>query len=194
MAEARWHQHLHLCRCMFCYFWIKLPKLPLTPYPIPPIPPPPHIYLPTYLPLIPGTPYKSKKTNSLAPLGTLRQRPSRRLPARRPRREVHLHRRRGGRPPHLLHAHVDLWPVKLDVDQQPERRHQADAGHGYWRVQRDRERRQGQAAGPGHARQGPEQPPAGYQEGAGFPKSMFTPLKPNGGEMAKEGKGRRRGD
>lgn len=30
VAEARWHQHLHLCRCMFSYLF-KLPKLPLTP-------------------------------------------------------------------------------------------------------------------------------------------------------------------
>ena len=88
--------------------------------------------------------------------GNLRQRPPRRLPARRLLGQVHLHLGRGGRPQDLLHALLQQRPLQLAVGDGAQRRHPPDARRGHRRDQRPRGRRQVQDGGPGHARARPE--------------------------------------
>ena len=104
-----------------------------------------------------------RPTRSLTPIpprtGNLRQRPPRRIAARRVLGQIHLHSRRIGRPQAVLHAVVQQRARQLAVGVVAQRRHPPDPGRRHWRDQRARRRRQGQDPGPGHARQGPERPP-----------------------------------
>lgn len=107
--------------------------------------------------------------------GNLRQRPPRRLAARRLLGQVHFHGGRVGRPQALLYALVEQRPVQLALGILPQRRHPPDAGRGHWRDQRPRRRRQGQDPGPGDAREGPERAVERYSERAGFPAGEVPP-------------------
>lgn len=105
-------------------------------------------------------------------LGTIRQQPQNSVAKGWRRRALHLHRARGRRPQDLLHSILRQWQDRLAQHFEPQRRHQIDPRHDHWRVERDRELGQRQAAGHPVKDQGPQLTTAGHSKGTGLPKGM----------------------